>query len=334
MSQQCLDRFTRYLACFLMSLLITGCPASSEREEMVQPASGQDFGLECEPGYREMDGKCVPNVDNDGDRDGVPDAVDNCPEIENAAQQDCDVDGVGDACDEDFPCAAILEGEVTTITDPEEGLQFMSGGLIRVLPSGDVAEISEFGTFTMPIAVGNHTVQVFDPVDLLRARLGIAEPSANDDPPEDEMRDQENEADAGLPEEEAPRLQVPPGVQPVAQREVEIRLFDMNRRVRLDFLIGGVGRIAGRVCLGDRMVNLAEHGGVTIRVEPMAIGDIETYVTDDRGFFVTGPLLFDTYYVNVDSDGYQPAYLMVTIDRLGLMTINDEEPCHVVLSPI
>jgi hypothetical protein len=36
---------------------------------------------------------------HDADGDGVDDALDNCPETANAAQQDVDADGVGDACD-------------------------------------------------------------------------------------------------------------------------------------------------------------------------------------------------------------------------------------------
>jgi hypothetical protein len=40
-----------------------------------------------------------PPVDSDGD--GVPDSVDNCPEVANPDQADTDADGYGDACD---PC--------------------------------------------------------------------------------------------------------------------------------------------------------------------------------------------------------------------------------------
>jgi hypothetical protein len=43
---------------------------------------------------------------SDGDGDGVPDELDNCPTTPNAAQADSDGDHVGDACDVDpVPCS-------------------------------------------------------------------------------------------------------------------------------------------------------------------------------------------------------------------------------------
>jgi DMSO/TMAO reductase YedYZ molybdopterin-dependent catalytic subunit len=43
------------------------------------------------------------SVDYDGDSDGVPDSIDNCPNDYNPSQADSDGDGIGNVCDEDCP---------------------------------------------------------------------------------------------------------------------------------------------------------------------------------------------------------------------------------------
>lgn len=66
-------------------------------------------------------GECDPDG-SDADGDGVLDDVDNCVEIANADQADCNEDGVGDACDSASDCDAdgVVDSEDNCPTVPND----------------------------------------------------------------------------------------------------------------------------------------------------------------------------------------------------------------------
>jgi len=71
----------------------------------------------------------VPAPIPDADRDGVPDAVDNCPGVANPDQKDGDADGVGDACD------TLPPGNVPPVAGETSVVKVVSGEVFVKLPS-------------------------------------------------------------------------------------------------------------------------------------------------------------------------------------------------------
>ncbi|MBT9556531.1 MAG: hypothetical protein IV100_10905, partial [Myxococcales bacterium] len=64
----------------------------------------------------EQDPNCKPP---EGDSDIVPDAEDNCPNVNNNDQADLDLDGVGDACDDDKDGDGVFGGLDCNDTNPK-----------------------------------------------------------------------------------------------------------------------------------------------------------------------------------------------------------------------
>ena len=61
-----------------------------------------DCDDQIDEGFSDTDNDQIANcLDSDDDGDGVPDALDNCPLVQNADQADMDDDGLGNVCDSD-----------------------------------------------------------------------------------------------------------------------------------------------------------------------------------------------------------------------------------------
>ncbi len=91
-------------------------------------------------------------VNGDGDRDGIADAVDNCPSVANQDQADSDGDGVGDACDTVTPPSnqAPVVSSAAADAFGIEGDTLTASGAFND-PDGDALTLSAAnvaGTFT------------------------------------------------------------------------------------------------------------------------------------------------------------------------------------------
>jgi len=97
----------------------------------------------------------------DSDEDGLPDAVDNCPEVANPEQRDSDADYVGDACDGPLPPPAGFEatqsgGSVTLSWSPVDQAagyvvhRRLENGSIRYLGDYPSATTTEFVDTSAP----------------------------------------------------------------------------------------------------------------------------------------------------------------------------------------
>lgn len=97
---------SRSLALSITATITLSClaiPPSFARGQRCERTTDCPLGYRCEIDH-EFDGrkKCFVDLSVDYDRDGVPNAYDNCGNKPNPGQEDYDRDGVGDKCDSDI----------------------------------------------------------------------------------------------------------------------------------------------------------------------------------------------------------------------------------------
>lgn len=137
-----------------------------------------DDGYDCDV-IRHIDVTCRPDgAGGDGDGDGIPDSIDNCPADPNPDQADGDGDGEGDACDDDRDGDGVADVDDNCPDEPNPDQADSDGdgigdacdspqGLTRgrlVVASATLAEVyvvdlDTFEMWTVPVAAAGAIIQ-------------------------------------------------------------------------------------------------------------------------------------------------------------------------------
>ena len=97
-----------------------------------------DDGNDCDV-IRQIDVTCRPDGGGaDGDADGIPDSIDNCPVDPNPSQADADGDGEGDACDDDIDGDGVANASDNCVDDPNADQADLDGDGIGDVCDDDV----------------------------------------------------------------------------------------------------------------------------------------------------------------------------------------------------
>ena len=221
---------------------------------------------DCLLGYLCKNGDCIIDVDLDRDLDGIPDAVDSCPDVSNPPQEDRDMDGIGDACDDDVQAGAQISGYVRHFPNHAASSRPLSFATVKIQELEIATIADEFGQYLLRhVPVGEWKIEVYPPPDFAGIRSDI-------------------------------------DGEPITRRSVGIPANMNNDAIIADILIRPTGQFRGYIKLANRPVR--SHGGikVTIITEDE---NFEVY-TDDYGEFISPFLHEGLYRVNFSKEGYQP----------------------------
>jgi len=240
----------------------------------------------CPIGYICEGDECVVGVDLDRDLDGVPDALDSCPDLSNPPQKDRDMDGIGDACDDDVQAGAQITGRVRHFPNHAETGSPLPFAGVKIQELDIQTQADEFGQYSLiHVPVGEWLIEVYPPMgDYGGLALFDREPI------------------------HISYMAIAPN-----------RAYEPHLR---DLLVNPTGKFAGRIQLEDlantgNVSHRRRHGGikVTIITEEEEIFEV---FTNEYGEFISPFLHEGIYRVNFSKEGYQP--LSREAEVIGLTT--------------
>jgi tetratricopeptide (TPR) repeat protein len=221
---------------------------------------------DCPPGYVCEQADCIIDVDLDRDVDGVPDAIDSCPDVSNPPQNDCDLDGIGDACDDDVQCGASISGYVRHYPNHAASDSPLPYATVKIQELEIATIADDFGQYSLSgIPVGEWTIEVYPPPDFAGIRSDI-------------------------------------DGEPIAWGSVGISADRHNDAFIEDLLVRPTGQFGGRIGLADRSITRYDGIKVTIITEDE---NFEVF-SDRVGIFLSPFLHEGLYRVNFSKEGYQP----------------------------
>ena len=226
---------------------------------------------ECPSHYILQLGQCEPDVDVDFDVDGVPDALDNCPRVSNAQQEDSNQNGIGDACGDDWIRLFTIAGTISYWDGSRQGNYALTNSKIAV--GGGITATGEMLFFARE--------SITDNTGQYELSIQVNESSnVNSDITEVEViilpRSQTVNREFRLPSY-------------LYKTDIQIPLSArINGLINQDFFVYAPGHIVGNAQLIDMESNLGVHAGTNITINSANFDgsrDHKSTVTDLGGNF-------------------------------------------------
>tara|TARA_B110000438_G_C15766444_1_gene629851 strand:- start:129 stop:1619 length:1491 start_codon:yes stop_codon:yes gene_type:complete len=218
---------------------------------------------ECPSHYILQLGQCEPDVSVDFDVDGVPDALDNCPRVSNAQQEDSNQNGIGDACSDDYIHLFTLAGTISYWDGSRQGQYALANSVIMFNDFSLTG--SQSSSFTDNTGQYEHSIQVSQSSNVNR---DITETEVY-------ILPQYGALPSRSPITYRTNIQIPPSAR-------------INGLINQDFFVYAPGHIVGNAQLIDMESNLGVHAGTNITINSANIDgsrDRKSTVTDLGGNF-------------------------------------------------